>query len=95
MVVLIDEGTAAGAEIVAAALKDHHRASLVGQTTFGRGTIQTIRSLQGAGAIKYTSAFWVTPAGARIQDVGVSPQFEVAEGADRQSAIEEALRRLN
>jgi carboxyl-terminal processing protease len=91
--VLIDEGTASGAEIVAAALRDHNRATLVGRKTFGRGSIQTLTPLPGAGAIKYTSAYWTTPSGARIQDVGISPHVSVQE-RDPQRTVDEAMKLL-
>lgn len=80
MVVLVDGGTAAGAEIVTAALKDHRRAAVVGRTTFGRGSIQTITPLQGLGAVKFTSGHWESPSGVRIHAVGVQPDEAIAPG---------------
>lgn len=79
MVVLTDHGTAAGAEIVAAALKDNHRATLVGQKTWGRGSIQTIRPLSHSDGVKLTTAYWFSPNGARIHGVGVAPDVPVAD----------------
>lgn len=73
LVVLVDEGTASGSEIVVAALKDHQRATIVGHRTFGRGSIQTVTRIPG-GAVKYTSAYWESPSGMRIQGEGVMPQ---------------------
>lgn len=74
--VLVDGITASGAEIVAAALQDNRRATVVGRTTFGRGSIQTITPLS-IGAIKYTSAYWQSPNGHKIQGTGVTPDTVV------------------
>jgi carboxyl-terminal processing protease len=93
LVVLIDRGTAAGAEIIAAALKDHQRATLIGQQTFGRGSIQTITPLPGSGAIKFTSAYWKSPSGTDIHGTGVQPHQVVAE-EDPQRAIQAAVEKL-
>ena len=93
LAVLVDGGTAAGAEIVAAALKDHKRAAIYGQQTFGRGSIQTIRALGGYGAVKYTTAFWISPSGASIQGAGVTPDALVT-GTDYQAAIRTATSAL-
>jgi carboxyl-terminal processing protease len=77
MAVLINSGTAAGAEIVASALQDNHRAKLVGQPSFGRGSIQTVLPLgNGAnGALKVTTAYFYRPSGAAIEGVGVKPDI--------------------
>lgn len=72
VVVLVDEGTASGAELVALALQDHRRARVVGRPTFGRGSIQTIRMLPGGGAMKYTTAHWESPSGRRLTRQGVT-----------------------
>lgn len=94
LVVLVDEGTASGAEIVVAALKDHRRATLIGRRTFGRGSVQTVTRLPGAGAIKYTTAYWTSPSGSRIHDIGVSPQIEVRD-PEPAGALAEATARLS
>lgn len=91
MVVLVDGKTAAGAESVAAALKDHARAHLVGQRTMGRGTVQTLRMVPGGGVLKYTSALLEAPSGVLIQGVGVQPH-EVVDDPDE--ALRVAVRRL-
>jgi carboxyl-terminal processing protease len=92
LVVLVDEGTASGSEIVVAALKDHRRATIVGRKTFGRGSIQTITRISG-GAIKYTSAYWESPSGARIHGAGVLPD-EVLEPLDPQQELDAAVASL-
>ncbi|MGN6312323.1 MAG: S41 family peptidase [Rhodanobacteraceae bacterium] len=78
MVVLVDNGTASAAEIVAGALKDNHRALLMGQRTFGKGSVQTILPLSDDEAIKLTTARYYTPDGASIQAAGITPDITLA-----------------
>ncbi len=81
MVVLIDQSSASAAEIVAGALKDRNRALLVGVTSFGKGSVQTVIPLQGGrdGALRLTTARYYTPAGTSIQGAGIEPDMEVAQ----------------
>jgi carboxyl-terminal processing protease len=80
IVVLINGGTAAGSEIVAGALQDHKRATIMGTRSFGRGTVQTIFPLgAGNGALKLTTARYFTPSGRAIQDAGIVPTVEVSQ----------------
>lgn len=93
--VLVDEGTASAAEIVAAALQDNKRARLVGRPTFGRGSIQTIRAIAGGGALKYTTAYWESPSGRAIHDNPLVPDRTVAAAdpdVELQTALEELAR---
>ncbi len=83
MVVLINSGSASASEIVAGALQDHHRAILLGTTSFGKGSVQTIIPLPGHGAIRLTTARYYTPSGRSIQGSGIVPDIEV-----RQAKIE-------
>lgn len=92
VVVLVDEGTASGAEIVAAALKEHKRAIVVGHKTFGWGSIQTIKPIYG-GFVKYTSAYWYTSQGHRVDREGVQPQVEI-NPSERDRELEIAMERL-
>jgi carboxyl-terminal processing protease len=81
VVVLINSGTASAAEIVAGALQDRRRAEIVGLTSFGKGSVQTVIPLRGGldGAIKLTTARYYTPSGRSIQKTGIEPDLEVAE----------------
>ena len=74
IVVLVDEGSASGSEIVAGALQDQHRAVIVGQPTFGKGSVQTVIPLYHGGAVKLTTAHYYTPSGNSIQAKGITPQ---------------------
>lgn len=73
VIVLVDGGTASGAEIIAAALRDNGRARLLGSRTFGRGSIQTVRMLSPDSAVKLTTAFYRTPGGQQLQGRGLVP----------------------
>ena len=94
LVVLVDEATSGGAEMVAAALKDHRRATLLGRPTFGRGNIHTVRTMPGGGVIKYTSAYWLSPSGKAIDGIGVQPD-RVISVEDAQRAIQLAVQALS
>jgi carboxyl-terminal processing protease len=85
--VLINGGSASASEIVAGALKDHHRATLIGQTTFGKGSVQTIMPLSDGRAIKLTTSRYFTPSGASIQKKGIVP--DVVLKAERASPADE------
>lgn len=77
MIVLIDGGSASASEIVAGALKNNNRALIVGQTSFGKGSVQTIRNLPDGGALKITIAEYLTPGDVSIQGVGITPDIEL------------------
>lgn len=67
IVVLVDERSASASEIVAGALQDHDRALVVGAPTYGKGSVQTLRQLSGGNVLRYTSAYWYTPAGRTVE----------------------------
>jgi len=73
MVVLVNGASASAAEILAGALKDHQRALLVGRTTYGKGSVQTVMPLSNGRAIKLTTSRYFTPSGASIQEKGITP----------------------
>jgi carboxyl-terminal processing protease len=81
LVVLVNGGSASAAEIVAGALKDHHRAVLIGQTTYGKGSVQTVMPLSHGRALKLTTSRYFTPSGESIQDKGIKPDV-VVEGEE-------------
>jgi len=81
VIVLINAGTASASEIVSGALQDHHRATILGMTSFGKGSVQTIIPLsEGGGALRLTTARYYTPSGHSIQAQGIVPDVTVAAG---------------
>jgi carboxyl-terminal processing protease len=80
LVVLINEGSASASEIVAGALQDYRRAVIIGQTSFGKASVQTIIPLSDGSAIKLTTARYYTPKGRSIQGVGIKPDIEISAG---------------
>ena len=91
MAVLVDGGTASAAEIVAGALRDHGRATLVGAQTYGKGTVQVIHGLSDGSALRLTIARWLTPSGTPIQGVGLSPEILAAAVPDMDVALDQAV----
>ena len=90
MVVLVDAGTASASEIVAGALQDHKRATVLGAQTFGKGSVQTILPLGNNTGLKLTTARYYTPAGRSIQAKGIEPDVLVDDGRDSPNRIREA-----
>jgi carboxyl-terminal processing protease len=87
MVLLINEGSASGAEIVAGALKDLHRAVLVGETTFGKGSVQNVLQLPDGSAVRFTTAKYYTPSKQVIHGNGVAPNIRVAMTAEQERSL--------
>ncbi|WP_257388926.1 S41 family peptidase [Tahibacter caeni] len=79
LVILVDRGTASAAEIVAGALKDNHRGLILGQKTFGKGSVQTVLPLEDGHAVKLTTARYYTPADISIQATGITPDIELRD----------------
>tara|TARA_B100002052_G_scaffold283936_1_gene295353 strand:- start:745 stop:1887 length:1143 start_codon:yes stop_codon:yes gene_type:complete len=82
LIVLINYGSASASEIVAGALKDNKRAILIGENTYGKGSVQSIIHLKNNGAIRLTISKYYLPSGKSISEVGITPDIEVAEGDD-------------
>ena len=82
LIILINYGSASASEIVAGALKDHKRAIILGENSYGKGSVQSIIPLKNKGAIRLTIAKYYLPSGKSISEVGVTPDIEVAEGSD-------------
>ena len=82
LIVLVNEGSASASEIVAGALQDHKRATIMGAQTFGKGSVQTVRPLSPETALKITTARYYTPSGASIQAKGIVPDVMLDETAE-------------
>jgi carboxyl-terminal processing protease len=82
LIVLINYGSASAAEIVAGALKDHKRAILIGEKSFGKGSVQSIIPLNNKGAIRLTISKYYLPSGKSISEVGITPDIEIAESSE-------------
>ena len=95
MIVLINYGSASASEIVAGALQDHKRAILVGESTYGKGSVQSIIPLKNNGAIRLTVSKYYLPSGKSISDVGVTPDIEVPENTDDFKLYTETDNQLN
>lgn len=82
IVVLVDSGSASAAEIVAGALQDHHRGLVMGERTFGKGSVQTLIQLDDATALRLTTARYYTPSGRSVQEGGIGPDILVPQLSD-------------
>ena len=95
LLVLINYGSASASEIVAGALKDHKRAIILGENSYGKGSVQSIIPLKNKGAIRLTIAKYYLPSGKSITEVGVTPDIEVAESSDEFKINSETDNQLN
>lgn len=92
VVVLVDGGSASASEIVAGALKDQRRALIVGERTFGKGSVQTLIPLSDGAALRLTTARYYTPSGRSIQANGIAPDIEIPQLSDPGSASRQQIR---
>ncbi len=81
-IILVNSNTASASEIVAGALKDYDKATIVGETTFGKGVVQTMLNLSAGTTLKVTTAHWYTPLGNTINQTGIDPDYEVINTYD-------------
>ena len=95
LIVLINYGSASAAEIVAGALKDHKRAILIGENSYGKGSVQSIIPLNNKGAIRLTISKYYLPSGKSISEVGITPDIEVTEQSDEFRINTETDNQLN
>ena len=91
MVILVNERSASSSEVLAGALQDYERATVIGTTTFGKGSVNILRPLSNGGGLYITIAHWYTPLGRIIQGEGLTPDIEVTD-RDRQEADIQQLR---
>jgi carboxyl-terminal processing protease len=95
LIVLINNGSASAAEIVAGALQDHKRAILLGETSYGKGSVQSIIPLKNKGAIRLTISKYYLPSGKSISEIGVSPDIKVVEEGEEFSINTNTDNQLN
>lgn len=96
LVVLVDRYSASSSEIVAAAMRDHHRATIVGERTYGKALVQSLDPLDNGAALELTIARYYTPAGDDISTVGIRPDIHAVDrpGTSQDEALAAALRVL-
>jgi len=91
VVVLIDRGSASASEIVAAALHDNGRAVLLGEKSYGKGSVQTVHTLSDSSGLRVTSALWLTPAGRPLERQGIEPDVPVGTSFDASTGLDAQL----
>ena len=95
LIVLINYGSASASEIVAGALKDHKRAIVLGENSYGKGSVQSIIPLRNNGAVRLTIAKYYLPSGSSISEVGVTPDIQIDEESEDFKIKTESDNQLN
>lgn len=88
LVVLVDEGSASASEVLAGALRDQGRATIIGTTTFGKGTVQSWNTLRNGGGVRITIARWLTPNGSWVHETGLQPEIEIARNEETAADVQ-------
>jgi carboxyl-terminal processing protease len=91
LIILVDKGSASASEILAGALSEHGIGTLVGTTTFGKGSVQEVVNLTSDTALKVTVAKWYTPNGVSISDSGLTPKIKIEQTEKAGSTVDEQL----
>jgi carboxyl-terminal processing protease len=94
MIVLVNNGTASSAEILAGALQDRNRALIIGESTYGKGSVQFILPLSDGASLHVTTAQWFTPNHNRIEGTGLTPDVIITPSPDIDAELQAALERL-
>ena len=94
MVLLVNEGSGSSSEVLAGALQDHERATIIGTTTFGKGSVNILRDLSNGGGLYITIALWYTPLGRIINHEGVTPDIEVVDRDAEQADVKQLKRAI-
>lgn len=91
ILVLTNENSASASEVLAAALKESYGAKIVGKKTFGKGKVQQVMNLEDGSMVKYTSAYWLTPNGTCIDQVGITPDYQIENDNNESNKIDKQL----
>lgn len=91
IIVLTNENSASASEVLAAALKESYGAKIVGKKTFGKGKVQQVMNLEDGSMVKYTSAYWLTPNGTCIDQVGITPDYQIENDNNESNKIDKQL----
>ena len=94
MVILVDKGSASASEVLAGALQDHDRATVIGSSTYGKGSVNILRELSNGGGLYITISHWYTPLGRLIQDTGLEPDIEVTDRDSKEADIKQLKRAI-